>query len=160
MRIAQIVIPHASEYERKCQRVDAAALAASHEVALVSIADAVGFDVAHVYAGDELPTGPFRRFPIPYVASHDVRRSRWPFGKPVAPEYVVTPEQLPEAVEERYFVERPAQSPPLHYTLGTFGAKRKGVANMVEQTLTRIHRFRDDIDWNLYDAVPTPEALA
>ena len=29
----------------------------------------------------------------------------------------------------------------------------------VERTLSRIHRFRDDVTWNVYDHVPTPEDL-
>jgi Glycosyl transferases group 1 len=161
MRIAQIVLPGASEYERKCQRVDFAALLPKHEVALVSIADARGFDVAHIYAGPELPSRELRSFPIPYVASADVRRSRWPFGRPVEPEYVVSPlgtdHLLPEAVEDSYFEVKPAGS---GLTLGTFGPRRPGITKMVELTLARIHRFRDDVDWNLYDAIPSPAALA
>lgn len=30
---------------------------------------------------------------------------------------------------------------------------------MVERTLARIHRFRDDVQWNVLDHVPTPEDL-
>ena len=161
MRIAQIVMPDASEYERKCQRVDLAALAPSHDVAVVSIADARGFDVAHVYAGAELPPREFRSFPIPYVASAAVRRSRWPFGGAVEPEYVVSPirddQLLPEAVEESYFDRKATGGGSV---VGTFGPRRRGVANMVEQTLARIHRFRDDVAWHLFDEVPSPAALA
>jgi len=160
MRIAQIVMPDAPAYERKCQRVDFAALSGAHDVALVSIADAAGFDVAHVYAGPELPARSFRRFPIPYVASSDLERSRWPFGKAVEPGFVATPEQLPEAVEESYFAFKKTRERGPRSRIGTFGPHRRGVANMVELTLARLHRFRDDIDWNLYDAVPTPETLA
>lgn len=163
MRIAQIVMPDASHYERKCQRVDFAALSPTHEVAVVTIADAARFDVAHVYAGTALPPRAFRGFPIPYVASADLKRSRWPFRKPAEPEYVVSPlgeELLAEAVEESYFDVVPRPERGARATIGTFGPRRLGVANMVELTLARIHRFREDMDWNLYDAFPTPGTLA
>src|SRR5439155_24207542 len=45
MRIAQIVPRNASEYEKKCQRVDRVALAAEHEI----VADEQSADVVHVY---------------------------------------------------------------------------------------------------------------
>ena len=77
MRIAQIVLPGASLYERKSQRLDAAALAGTHEVQLVDAArldgPARGFDVAHVYGPRVLPR---RRFGAPYVASGTMPR-RW-----------------------------------------------------------------------------------
>ena len=30
---------------------------------------------------------------------------------------------------------------------------------MIDQTLTRIHRFRDDVSWTLFDRVPEPQDL-
>ena len=164
MRIAQIVMPDASEYERKCRRVDFASLSPAHDVAVVSIAEARGFDVAHIYASAELPARAFRAFPIPYVATAAVRRSKWPFGRAVEADYVVSPlgadPMLPEAVEESYFEPIASAAPSAPYTIGTFGPRRPGVANLVEQTLVRIHRFRDDIVWNVFDEVPSPAALA
>ena len=160
MRIAQIVMPDATAYERKCQRVDFAALSAKHDVSLVSIAGARGFDVAHVYAGTELPRRAFRAFPVPYLATSRFRDSRWPFGRAVEPEYVASPlgddELLPEAVEESYFETEATRR---GNTLGTFGPRRPGVANLVEQTLARIHRFRDDVIWNVFDEPPSPATL-
>lgn len=158
MRIVQIVLADASEYERKCQRVDFEALAA-HEVIVASIDDAraSGADVAHVYAGRELPAAPFVRFPMPYIASAAVKRSPWPWRRAVEPDYVVSPlAELPEAVEERYWQEQPrAESRAI---VGSYF--RPPVRNMIEQTLARIHRFRDDVRWNVFDHVPTPADLA
>jgi len=166
MRIAQIIFPGASEYERKCQRVDHAALSAAHDVVVVSPEDVRGADVAHVYATGELPVAPFLRFPIPYIASADVRRSRWPFRRATEPEYVVSPliekveqsrhQPLSEAVEDIYF--EPVARRETNNVLGTFA--RADVHNIVEQTLARIHRFRDDVTWHLFDRIPTPEDLA
>lgn len=162
MRIAQIVLPDASEYERKSQRADHAALAGRHEVTLVSL-DAVGdvkADVAHVYAGRELPTAAFVRFPLPYVSSAAPRSSRWSLRKPVAPGAIVSPlgeTQLPEVVEERYFSEPVARDSEVKI-VGSFD--RPSVRNSVEQTLARIHRFRGDVEWQIYREPPSPIELA
>jgi hypothetical protein len=167
MRIAQIILPGASEFERKSQRIDHAALAGAQEVVVVTAEEVrgSGADVAHVYATGELPGAPFVRFPLPYISSADVRRSRWPFRKPVEPDYVVSPviekveqsryQPLSEAVEDAYFDVRPTQQ---QNVIGTFA--RTTVQSMVEQTLARISRFRTDVTWHLFDRVPTPDDLA
>jgi hypothetical protein len=169
MRIAQVILPNASAYERKSQRADFASLAAAHEVVLVDTdhVRASGADVAHVYATGELPIAPFVRFPIPYISSADVRRSRWPFRRATEPDYVVSPviekveqsryQPLSEAVEDVFFGgQRVAGSG--QKVIGSF--RREEVQSMVEQTLARIERFRDDVTWHLFDRDPAPEDLA
>ena len=167
MRIAQVILPGASEYERKSQRIDQASLSAAHEVVLMSVEEArtARADVAHVYATGELPVAPFRRFPLPYIASADVRRGRWPWRRAVEPDYVVSPilekveqsryQPLSEAVDDVYFE---AQAREQRNVLGTFA--RRDVQPIVEQTLARIERFRGDVTWHLFDRVPTPADLA
>lgn len=156
MRIAQVILPAASQYERKSQRADRAALAERHEV----VDDPGNADVAHVYTTGELPRAPFVNFPVPYVAPARVARSRWSFRKPKEPGYVVTWENLPEVVEDRYFSaprgdrDRGREE----RVVGSF--RRPSTQNMVEQTLARIQRFRNDVQWHLFDAPPTPENLA
>lgn len=177
MRIAQIILSGASAYERKSQRADQAALAERHEVIVVPI-DEIGdanADVAHVYASGELPSSAFVRFPIPYISSVDLPRRRWTLRKPVAPRFIVSPlaeEPLPEVVEERYFAH---PSSAVRFAQGTFSPprgekderkkivgsfERPSVRNSVEQTLARIHRFRDDVEWQIFRDEPAPEALA
>lgn len=41
--------------------------------------------------------------------------------------------------------------------IGSF--KRRSIISIVEQTLVRIHRFRDDVAWTLFDRVPSPDDL-
>lgn len=170
MRVAQIIFPGASEYERKCQRIDHAALADAHDVVIVNAeeARASGAAVAHVYAGGDLPVAPFVRFPIPYVSSADVRRSRWPFRRAVEPDYVVSPvtekveqsrfQPLSEAVEDAYFRGQRAEGGGQEKVIGSFA--REDVKSVVEQTVARISRFRDDVTWHLFEHPPTPEDLA
>src|ERR1700738_257987 len=75
---------------------------------------------------------------------------------------------LPEAVEEAYFVgthsvrpqptteERARAARP--YTLGTFN--RRKVRAMIERTIPRVHRTREDVEWLLLDEPPSPEDFA
>jgi hypothetical protein len=159
MRIAQVVLSGASQYERKCQRVDRVALAERHEVVTATLEDlaATGAQVAHIYASGELPAAPFVRFPLPYVSSVSPRKTRWRFRQPTLPRVLVTPFELPEAVEDRYFEAGRAEGSS-NRVIGVF--LRKPVRQMIEQTRARIERFRDDVTWRLFSDVPTPADLS
>jgi hypothetical protein len=156
VRVAQIVLPGASQYERKSQRIDAAALQAQGVAQVVGLDDAP--DVAHVYANGELPAARFVRFPVPYVASAPLPPSRFSLRKPTPPRKVVGPAELPEAVEETWFGATRTRLASDVKVIGSFA--RSTTKNMVEQTVARIHRFRADVTWNLYAEPPTPEGLA
>lgn len=151
MRIAQIILPDASQYERKSQRADRAALESRYEFT----DDAGKSDFAHVYAGQELPSS--WRIAVPYVSSAPMSSSRWPWRRGPEPRRVVTWRELPEVVEDQYFEKAPRAERSGARIVGSF--HRAGVKNMVEQTLARIHRFRDDVQWNVIDHVPTPDDL-
>ncbi len=61
---------------------------------------------------------------------------------------------LPEAVEEAYFERRTDKSVcATQKTLGSFN--RRGVRKIIEATVPRIHRTREDVEWLLLDDVPT-----
>lgn len=158
MRIAQVVLPHASAYERKSQRIDRAALSGTHEVVALPLAEVrnSGAEVAHLYAGEELPHSELVGFPVPYLANAPLKQARWSWRKPVPPARVVTPLDLPEAVEDAYF--EAAGDRPGRNIIGTFA--RPAVRDMIERTLARIHRFRDDVTWHLFERTPTPVDLA
>src|SRR5688572_14960854 len=95
MRIAQIILPDASEYERKAARADRRALAERHEL----VNDVRNAEVAHVYTSSELREG----FDIPYVSSTPLRKSRWPWRNAKEPGFVATWQTVPEVVEDEYF---------------------------------------------------------
>ncbi len=151
MRIAQIILPDASQYERKSQRADRAGLESRYEF----VEDPGKSDLAHVYAGQELP--PTWRIPVPYVSSAPMTRSRWPWRRAPEPRRVVTWRELPEVVEDAYFMDARPPRTEGPKVVGSF--HRDAVNNMVEQTLARIHRFRDDVVWKVIDHVPTPADL-
>jgi len=166
MRIAQIVLEGASEFERKCQRVDFAALSAKHDV-IVTDGPEVSADVAHVYGPSPLPSRPLVGFKIPYVASSAPASRRFALSRPAGPGMIVSPievagsdgQLLPEAVEEIWFGaggKRESTTP--RNLIASYS--RASIINAVEQALLRIGRSRDDIAWNLFDRIPTPDDLA
>lgn len=153
MRIAQIILPDASQYERKAARADRSALAGRYEV----VDDVRNADIAHVYTSRELTAG----LDVPYLSSMPLKQSRWPWRKAKEPGVVATWETLREAVEEEYFRAQGAGRGAQENSVKLAGSfARPGVENMVQQTLARIHRFRDDVRWKTFAAPPTPEDLA
>lgn len=180
MIVGQVVTEDASQYERKCQRVDAAHFEVDIERA----------EVVHVYTGRTLP-----RLEKPFVANIESTQRRFSrrftFRREAKPAFVVTPFNVPEAVEERYFQtavilnwqsggaaersEGPVagtndsfqqrvlrRAPPAQddrkYLIGSF--IRPSVHSMIERTMHRIDRFRDDIEWRVFSHPPAPEELA
>ena len=66
---------------------------------------------------------------------------------------------LPEAVEEAFFEGRTDKSVrATPRTLGSFN--RRKVRAMIERTIPRIHRTREDVEWLLLDEPPTLEDFA
>ena len=63
-------------------------------------------------------------------------------------------EYIPEAVEEQYF----AHTATSGIAIGVF--LRPSIREVLEQTRARLHRTRDDVEWRLFDRVPTPHDLA
>jgi hypothetical protein len=150
--IAQLVLPGASEYERKSQRIDFASLSVEHDIRIGEAADA---DLIHVYAPEDIRID----LNLPYVSN--VRPKRRRFRRTAQPERVITPLKdtmdafIPEAVDEIYFADEEKQ--PHKPTVGTFA--RPQLRNIIEQTAARIQRYRDDVDWLLFDAAPSPDDL-
>ncbi len=164
MRIAQIILPGVSAYEWKSQRADFVALSAAHDVTVLSPAAARGggLDVAHVYATGEISGREFVGFEVPYVASADVRPTRWHWRRPVGPRVIITPENVPEVVEDAYFAASVTGRGPLESTgrkvIGSFA--RRATLEMMDLTRARIERFRSDVGWRTFEVQPSPEDLA
>jgi hypothetical protein len=133
MKIAQIVAPGASEYERKSQRVDFAALSeAGHQVGVYDEAD-----VAHIY-------GRVKRVRMPHVVDAEL----------------AVPEAVEETywTNGGRALARPDGLKPVLHLCGTFA--RREIRNIIQQTHHRLARTRDDIEWRLFERPPAPEELA
>jgi len=149
MRVAQIVAEGASEYEKKHQRIDAANA--------VPVADA---DIVHVYAPPEFPASIVRGLRVPYVASGRPRQTL--FRRVPDPVAVVTPENVPEAVEDVWFDlarthDAGVGGATQNHVIASFG--RASVTNAIQQSMARLHRFRDDIEWLVFERAPQPSDL-
>jgi len=131
--IAQVVDDRAPEYERKSQRADFETLRENHDI---RFGDVAGAQIKHVYASNA------------YIA-----QTKRFFAK----KELVTPLNLPECVEEKYFLS-PQSSVLSTSTIGSFS--RKSVTQLIEQTMARIHRFRDDVTWHVFDHAPSPQEIA
>jgi hypothetical protein len=149
--IAQLLFPGASEYEKKSQAIDFASFSGEH---VVRIGNAEGADVVHVYG-----EGAIGELHLPYVSNARPKRRR--FRKTNQPRYVITPIKetletfIPEAVAETYFgngIETGNRR-----VVGTYF--RAELRNIVQQTAARIQRYRDDVDWMLFDTPPSPGDL-
>jgi hypothetical protein len=169
--IAQLLLLGASAYERKSQLIDAAALSAEHDVRL---GDITGADIVHIYAPRILDPAAVRDIAVPFVSNARPRATRFAWRKGRQPAHVITPLKetanhetaklqnhetatfIPEAVDDQYF-DSATREPSNRATIGSFS--RTSIRNIVEQTATRIHRFRDDVDWLLFDDTPSPEDL-
>lgn len=188
MRILQIILPETSAYERKSQRIDHAALSFSHEILVAGAADRPpAADIAHLYAPIHLSSRRVPRLPLPYLTNAIVEQSWIPWRNRPLPARVIGPlsapgiEPVPEAVEDRYFdeprvdaggevgsarvrISSPSMDPlesraesTRPRLIGSFD--RPALRGLVEQTLARVHRFRDDVSWRLFDNDPTPADL-
>lgn len=189
MIIAQLLLPGASAYERKSQAIDAVSLAAEHDVRVGAVADAdilhiYGPRVLDPAALRDI-TLPFvsnarpKRGRFSWREVRQPERVITPLKEPAVPRgaapnqqtaalpddetarrrgrKIVPPEVfIPEAVDDQYFYPE-ARQPADRAIIGTFS--RPSVRNIVEQTATRIHRFRDDVDWLLFDEQPSLEDL-
>jgi len=138
--VGQVVTEDAPQYERKCQRVDEAHFEVDLDRA----------EVVHVYTGRTLP-----RIEKPFVANIGSTRRRFSFRRAGNPAAIVTPFNVPEAVEDRYFA---APEKGASTSIGSY--IRPSVQSMIERTMHRIDRFRDDIEWRVFSHPPAPEELA
>jgi hypothetical protein len=173
--IAQLLLPGASAYERKSQAIDAAALSGQLDV---RVGDIAGADIVHIYAPRILDPAALREINVPFVSNAPLKATRFNWRKARRPARIITPLKetanhetstprdretatfIPEAVDDRYFdpatkqLSNPATN---RSTIGTFA--RPSIRNIVEETATRIHRFRDDVDWLLFDEAPSLQDL-
>ena len=134
MRILHVILSRASAYERKSQRIDFEALHGHHEVVVAESVGRVRADVTQIYG------------PPSSVGSTAV--------SPLI--------NLPEAVGEEFWPSesggfRPLSNGPRR-KIGSF--LRPSILPVIEGTLPRLHRTRDDIEWLLLDRIPSPDDFA
>lgn len=164
MRIAQIIVSGVSAYERKCQKLDFEALRGDHEVRVFNADDhsREAFDLVHVYGPPDGSRALLRRLRRPYVAASRPRKRLLRFLGPADPARVAAPLKetpdayVPEAVDDAYFGV--ARSAGARLRIGSLA--RPSVVAILEQTSARLQRFRDDVEWEVFDNPPSPAEMA
>jgi hypothetical protein len=177
MRILQIVTSTATRYDRKHQSLDREALQSLAAVETWTeragrwksegeelapnalVRRARESDALIVYAAD-LPRPLLRAAGKPYVASSSPPASRLPWRKvqpPAALDDATLREGLPEAIAPEYFQQKDGRRNRPQLTVGSIDTPH--ARSMRELTLARIYRFREDIQWELFDAIPSVSEL-
>lgn len=176
MKPVQILMPDASSFQQRSQRLDRSALEPLMPIETIEIGRPgrsrarrlirealarTGATVAHVYASSPLPGGVMSLIEVPVVASVAGARPLLPWKRPREPRIRLgsSPDNtLPPVVEEGWFTSG-------NIAIGDGGTRigvllRDGEArDLVEGARQRISRFRDDVRWVTFNQVPTPEEM-
>lgn len=184
VKVAQLLLGNASHYDRKCQLIDRETLAS--EAALVTFTAGDGayeddqgeklslgeltarlsrdVDLLHLYGPLGKEKAVLRALPVPYVASEQLESGMFSWRAAIPrPAAVISPFRdlmVPEAVDKEFFdMRRPQRTGQETLFLGTFASGRAGVTELCELTLVRLSRFREDLEWELFETPLSTEAL-
>lgn len=184
MRLLQLVTADAPACERKLQAIDRRTLEDAHEVTtwtgkdsriiasggadfdasrIAAEIERLQPDVVHVYGPVSLPPDFGRRWASPWVATGRPVKRRFSFRAPALPTATVAAtgsDAIPEAVAREYLSGARSYSAKMsgRRLIGSTG-RGAGMSEMVEAVFARLARFRDDIDWNVFDAFPSNEEM-
>jgi len=171
--MAQLLLEGAGFYEQKSQRVDATA---AERPVLLRFSDAgyeldgVQTDVAglleslssrgvrslQLYAYEGFPSDVVAPFSLPMVsrfAPETAHASGVTISRPCS-------DELPEAVDPEIFdwALPPKTDELRHRVIGSLHRHPDGL-RLTELTFTRLSRFREDLDWNVFDSPPTLDEI-
>ncbi|MHB0969689.1 MAG: glycosyltransferase [Thermoanaerobaculia bacterium] len=183
MRLLQLVTADAPAFERKLQAIDRRTLEDGHDVMTWTQRDSrimagevefdssrvaleierLGPDVVHVYGPPLLPPGIGRKWRLPWVATGRPVRRRFSLRAPATPTATVAPtgdDAVPEAVASEYLAGARAYEAKMsgRRLIGSIG-RGAAITELVEAVFARLARFRDDVDWNVFDAFPSNEEM-
>lgn len=118
--------------------------------------------VLHVY-GQTLTGAPLSKLAIPFVSSASPVTSRLPWRRDPRPAATISytgDDPLPEAVARKYFAASPPEPGGAIHRIGTYLGKREGVRELCEDSYRRLERFREDVDWEVFEETPEPDAMS
>lgn len=167
--IAQLLVEGAGFYEQKCQRLDAITLGEPPVITYTTAGERLlnsspqtrdeirrslqrsGVHALHVYAPKHFRSAAVSELFLPYVSRFDpapgglFRRTSKPARH----------DRLPEAVENEIFdwPLPPKTDRSTRRVIGSLHRSARGL-EQTELTFSRLSRFRDDLDWNVFDAPP------
>ena len=184
MRVLQIIPDRATLYGEKCSLIDRQHLSrdsamevtvfrqkrqtlhrADPEESLVEFGTLGQFDIVHLYDADRIAPSVRRRIPPRHVADARGRRSRLPWRSIPDPRVLIRPVESVKAPEEGFFLAEPIAeellgASPAGLTITEHPAvgcvRRQGpVERMTNAIRIRLERFRDDLEWTLFDRLPS-----
>jgi len=177
MILGQLLLHDASRYEQNAANIDRETMAEAmpthfwrsvngttvldehdNELPLERLASTIQShkcSVLHIY-GETIPVAPLKNLSIPYVSANRPRQPRIGWRKAPQPAATTLPsgeQAIREAVHSRFlWADTRAIRSPLR--IGTFLGSRTGIRSICEQTYQRLERFRDDLEWELFDQPP------
>jgi glycosyltransferase involved in cell wall biosynthesis len=116
-------------------------------------------DLLHVHGSAEPPKRLLAGLQIPWICDRRLPKPRALFRRLPSPAVVLVEAGVPEAAGEEWFIEgRRKHGDGRRRRVGTY-ARTDAVKNHAEQAAGRIQRFREDVDWVMYERPPSPEEL-
>jgi hypothetical protein len=173
MRVVQLLVDPLPLSEARHQEIDHLLLgdsvvateraeAAASVKAIVEKVRTHAPDLVHVYGPHVLPRRLLGVLALPYVSTGIPATPRFPFtfASAPSPRERLTFDRVPEAVRQEQFDEvLPPRERKEPYVVGSTG-RAALPAVVAEGVYERIRRFRDDVEWRVYDGLPTPADLA
>lgn len=177
MRVARVLLPSFSGFDLKCFRIDRAADGGLAEASwtLASRGSAAPGSVPereltrelrefsptllHVYGSGPVPQSLITAGGAPWVADRALEASRALLGRRPRGRSKALFDEVPEPVGEEFFEAPAAIAPSARPTIGTL-QRGSSIASRCDLTHARIRRFRDDVEWQLFDAPPSVSAMS
>ena len=177
MRIARVLLPARSYFDLKCFRFDREGSLAAADAAW-NLVNATGTDLEplseqsvlhelrcfapdllHVYGSGAVPHSLIRAAATAWLADRPLETTRPILGRRARPQSKSLLATVAEPGADEYFsTPEPADTP----ARPKIGALRQSslTASICALVNARIQRFRDDVEWALYDTPPAPAEMA
>jgi len=115
-------------------------------------------DLLHLHGAAQPPGGLVSGLPIPWVSDRRLTLPRSFFRRTRQPSAVLIDRGVPEVASDEWFDVRNQPRSSTVRRVGSF-VRNEVTRNNLEQAAGRIERFRDDVEWVLFETPPTPDQM-
>jgi hypothetical protein len=173
MRVARLLLASRSHFDLKCFELDGDGSKAAAEEAwslpgtivtrlksnpedeIARRLRSFAPDILHVYGSGTVPHALISAAGgAPWVADRSLAATRPLFGRRPRAQATVLAGRIVEPVANEYFAPRPPRVLPARPKVGSLRQSPRSEPAR-DLTVARIRRFRDDVDWYLFDAPPS-----
>lgn len=177
MRVARLVLPSRSHFDLKCLRLDRDG-ASGHDDVTFGVGAEAGSgslsgserelarrlrdfapSILHVYGSGLVPHRLVSAAAAPWIADRTLSASRPLIGRAPATQALALGSSIPEPVADEFFAPRAHREGGARPRVGSIRQSPR-TATARDLVEARIRRFRDDVDWALFDAPPSAEEMA